>query len=164
MRLHRGQRLGAGRLPQSDFFAGTVLDQLGAAGDQIVEQDHLRIGPGGGCRLHRLAVVGQQQGIDGVGLGELATGPGKITRKARVDHADGDGRLVQGGDKLPVVRPGGFADDVDRCPAAGEDLDQGSITGGVIGDGGGNGELGATQVDGGFGDIGAEVDRRGEHG
>jgi len=94
----------------------------------------------------------------------LAAGPGEVARQAGVDYADEEARLMQGGDELPVVRPGGFADDVDRCPAAGEGLDQGSITGGSVGDGGGNGDMGTSQIDGEFGNIGAEVDRRGEHG
>ena len=71
---------------------------------------------------------------------------------------------MQGRDQGLVVRPGGFADDVDRRRTPGEDLDQGAITSRVIGNEGGNDELGTAQVDGELGDIGAEVDRRGEHG
>ncbi len=71
---------------------------------------------------------------------------------------------MQRGDERLVVRSRGFADDVDRLRATPDDLHQGSITGGVIGNGDGNGEMGTTQIDGELGDIGTEVDRRGEHG
>ena len=164
MQLQRGHGLGAGGLLEAHFLAGAIFDQLGAAGDQVVEQGHLRLGLGRGRRSHRAAIIGQHQGVDLVRLGELAAGPGEVTRQTGVDHTDEDARLVQGGDERPVVRPGGFADDVDRRRAAQQGLDQGSITGGGVGDGGGDGELGTTQIDGEFGDIGAEVDRRGEHG
>jgi len=159
-----GQGFGVGGLLEAVFFPGAVLDQLGAAGDEIVEQRHLRLGLRGGRGLHRAAVIGQKKSVDPVGLGQLAAGAGEVTRQPWVDHAHPHARLVQRGDQRLVVRPGGFADDVDRRRAAAQDLHQGSMTGGVIGDGGGNGEMGTTQIDGKLGDIGTEVDRRGEHG
>jgi len=164
MQLQLGQRLGTGGLPQSDALADAIFDQLGAPGDEIVEQGHAWIGLGGGCGPHPLAVVCEQQGIDAVGLGELAAGSGEVTRQTWIDHTDGNlGMVKRGGERL-VVRPGGFADDVNRPRTAGSELDQGSITSRAIGDGVGNGEMGTTQIDGGLGDIGTEVDRRGEHG
>ena len=109
-------------------------------------------------------IIGQEKGIDAIGFGELAAGAGKVARQAGIDDADGDAGLVQGSDEGLVVRPGGFADDVDGLGTFNKALAQESKAGGVIGNGGRELHAGTTQIDGEFGDIGAEVDRRGEHG
>ena len=137
---------------------------MGAPGNEFVEQGHAWIGLGGRRGLQCVAEIGEQQGVDGIGLGEPAAGAGKVARQPGIDHTDQDIRLVQGGDERPVVGPGGFADDVDRRRTFSDDFDQDTVTGGVIGDGGGDGEMGTAQIDGEFGDIGTDIDRRGEHG
>ncbi len=77
MELQGGPRFGVGGLQEAVFFPGAILDQLGAASDEVVEQRHLHIGLRGGCRLHRPAIIGQKKRIDLIGLGEFGRGSGR---------------------------------------------------------------------------------------
>lgn len=145
-------------------LASTVLHQLGAAGDEIVEQDRVGIGLGRGVGPHGASVVSEDEGIDGVGLGELTTGAGKVADEPGIDHANEDDRLVQSMDESPMIGPGRLADDMDGRGALGEDFKQQAKTGRSIGDGGGDSKKGATQFDGIFGNISTDVDRVSNHG
>ncbi len=131
VKTHRRQEFGPRGLIEPVALAGPVFHQLSAAGDEIGEQDHLRVGFWCGCGLHRLAVIGEQRGINGIGLGEFVAGAGQT----RVDHADRDSGLVQGRDEGLLVRPGGFADDVNRPRTLAEAFKQEPKTGCGSGDG-----------------------------
>src|ERR1700733_14315044 len=62
------------------------LDELAPAGHQLTEQPGLRIGEGPGRRLHRLGEVGNDGGIQGIGLGQPCGGPGEVSDLSRIDH------------------------------------------------------------------------------
>ena len=68
-------RLGQALLPLP--LGDDHLDDLPAAGDEIGQQPRLRIGQRPNLRLRRLDEVGDDAGVDRIGLGPLGRAPGR---------------------------------------------------------------------------------------
>jgi hypothetical protein len=114
--------------------------------------------------METASVIGQDRRIDFIGLGQAILGAGKIARAAGVDHADGQAGGVERGDKIAVVPAGGLADDLHGTRGPREGLDQRAIARGGVGDGPGQGQLAAGELDLVLGHIGPDIDRGGDHG
>ena len=74
-------------------FGGEHLHQLASAICQGFQFPGLRVCQGPWGRPHSLGEVGQDQGINGVGLGQFPHSLGKVSDLARVD--DGYGQISQ---------------------------------------------------------------------
>jgi len=87
------------------------VDDLAATGDEGSERDAAVVDMGDLCRPHRSGEVENDAGIDLIGLGQTAAGPGEIADLAGID--DGDRNI--GGHQRPdgrhLVTAGGFDDD-----------------------------------------------------
>jgi hypothetical protein len=141
-------------------FALEEILEFAAAGDEFGQALMGWVGHGIGRGLKASAVVGEDGGIDGVGLGEVAAGAGVVADQAGVEAADGDAGLVEGLEEEVFVAAGGFADDVDAgdLREVAEELavaGAGVVVAGVLED-----RMG-TEVEGEFGDVEAEMDGRG---
>jgi hypothetical protein len=62
--------------------------------------------------LQGLAVGGEDGGINVIGLGALAGGPGEVPDAGGVQDADRKLGLMQRGDHVAFVTAGGFTDDM----------------------------------------------------
>ena len=107
------------------------------------------------------AKVGEDFGVEPIGLGEQPAGAGEVADLARIEDADGQAVAVERGDQGVLVAAGGLAEDLDAGLERLESGGEGGQAGGVIGDGEGLVEEAA--VDGGFGDIGTEIDTHWVH-
>jgi hypothetical protein len=143
-------------------FLGEQVGELSSTGDQFGEGLGLGVRGRFRGRLNHFAEVGQNVGIDGVGLGKGAEATGEVADLARI----GDDNVVAGleefGGKGLFVAAGGFEDDLgDGEVFQGEDEVAMALTGVEIVAlelGGPRGDLKR-----GFGDVDAE-EKRGRHG
>ena len=76
--------------------------------------------------------MGQDGGVDGVGLGELAGGAGEVADLTRVDDGDGDADGGEGGGDGHLESAGCFEDDEGDAQGQ-EPLDEVGVPGGVVG-------------------------------
>jgi hypothetical protein len=122
----------------------------------------------GRCRrfwLHGASIISQEQSIDGIGLGEPAPSPCKITGEARVDHADIDLGLMQEPDKRSVIRGCGLANDMNGRDAFADAFEQDLKPCRGIGDGCRQRQAKASKLKSGFGYIDSDdVDFFSDHG
>ena len=114
------------------LLGGEHADELAAAVVQLAEfQDFLgRQGPDDGG--DDLAEVGQDAGVDGVGLGELAGALGEVADLAGVDDDGGQAGGEQGADGGLLVRAGRLEDDAlgREGPRPGDEfVDAGGVVG-----------------------------------
>ena len=87
MRLDPGSQGGAGGAP-AIAFADQHRDQLPAPGDQVTQGLGLGVGQRSQLRSDRLGEVGQDLGVERIGLGQAARGAGEVAHLARVDDHD----------------------------------------------------------------------------
>ncbi len=80
----------------------------------------------GGRWLEEPAIVGQDEGVNAVGFGEQATGPGKVTHLAGIDQRERDLLLVEGFQEWIFISAGGFTDHLDRTAATAEGCARGA--------------------------------------
>ena len=158
----RDQRSFEGRSGEGELEMFAMVEELGADGHELVAQGNELaervsggIGSGRGLGLHGRAVVGQDAGINGIGLDEAALCPSEVTDPLRIDHAESNGVLLQVGDELSLVAPGGFDDHLAtrgqqgaEPPKAGGGVRQ---TAGLIEE---------ETIQGGFGNIDSDLDLR----
>ena len=112
-----------------------------------------------------LAKLGEHGGVERVGLGQATLGAGEVAHAARVDDGHGPLRRLQCRDHRLFVAAGRFADDVNAGPLL-QPPQQRAMPLGLVG------ELAAlrpggterTQIQGGFGDIQADIDNGLRHG
>lgn len=108
------------------------------------------------------AKVSQHPGIELISFGENAPGAGKVADLARVDDAYGNLLVVEKSNELVLVAAGGLTDHMDLVSlepfGAGEELGKAA---GVVGDG--ESLIKQTAINGRFGHIGAEINRRRRH-
>lgn len=130
------------------------VEELEAAPGQL-GQPGLRGGRGGrGRGLEDPAVVAQDRGVEGVGLGAQALGAGEVAHAPGFDHADGNLRGLEGADHGLFVAAGGLADDVRAGPRA-QELAQPGVALGVVGEG--VGLAGQVELQGSLGHVEADV-------
>ena len=107
------------------------VQELGARADQFGQLLFLL---GAGHRSFGLefgAVVGENGGIDIIGLGALAQGTGEVSDPGGIKHTDWDVGGVQASDQLPFITAGGFTDDVNGGVAA-HKFNQPAMAGGSV--------------------------------
>ncbi len=129
----------------------TQIIELSAASDQFGQFVSLRCGVRLGHGFDQLCELGQDLGIDGIGLGPLSHAPGKITHLAGIDYDHGHTGTEQLGREGAFIAAGGLQDNRgDGMAAEGltqlpvslggvgqiefEDLGAGGHTEGVLGD------------------------------
>jgi hypothetical protein len=109
------------------------LQHLATAGQERVEGMGRVIGQRARGRANALGEQGQDVGIDPIGLGELAGGPGKVPDLARVgDNQRQPGRR-QGRHRGTLVSAGGLEDE-ERWGVAAQPLDERLEARRIIGD------------------------------
>ena len=150
------RRVGAGA--QAVGLHDLHLQQLLAAGQQGVQGPHLGRGQRPGLGADGLGEVGQDLGVDAVGLGQPAGGLGEVAGLAGVDRGGRDAGDLQGGQQGQLQAAGGLDDDQGRGQGL-EPGDQGGDAGRVVGVAGhlAAGPGGGVEV--GLGDIDADEDR-----
>jgi hypothetical protein len=121
-----GEAFGLLPLGDEDF------QDLHPAADQFGQLLFLFRAGRGGFGLQRLAVGGQDGGINVIGLGPLTGGPGEVADTGGVQDADGHFGFMQCGDDVAFVTAGGFTDDV-NASLRGEEFKQPAMTGGGVG-------------------------------
>ena len=120
--------LGVGDVPAIGLL-GSEVDELSPASDELLDFGLFFGGFLGGRRLHLFGEESQDAGIDAVGLGDQAQGPGEIADPFGIDDGDVVAGIEEVGDDLALVAAGGFEDDetiggigeqlagAARCPA-----------------------------------------------
>ena len=122
--LDAGQDNGAGHVAALEF-RGAHLDHLATAGSQG-RQVAVSLGGGrlGGDRCH-LAVAGNDEGVQAVGLGQDALGAGEVPHGPGIHHGHGQAGFPQEGGCQGFVAAGGFQGDEGRVQGQ-QAEDQGS--------------------------------------
>ena len=151
-----------GGTPEAVLFGRPHGDQLPPPCQQGAEFVGLGIRQGPGGRPHGLGKMGQGPRVEGICLGQLSGGFGKVTGLARIDHRH---RQSGGGQRRhhgPLVAPRGFKDNQGGRHGL-EALHQGSNPGVIVGHGPtfAGGPQGDIEL--GFGDIDTNKTRRGRH-
>ena len=108
------------------------LLELAAALDQRGQPVGQRAGWRGGTRAHGGAELGDDGGVDRVGFGSPATGPGVMPDASGLDDAGGDPRCPDGADRGLFVTAGGLTDELDGGMFL-EEAYQSAVAGGRIG-------------------------------
>jgi hypothetical protein len=148
-------------LMATGFFYGALGDEMLALSEQTFQAQQMRRQGQRRCGSVDAAVFGKDEGIEPIGFGQEATGAGQIADLARVDHTDGDAMSVEIRDEGSLITAA-FANDVHLAVGSGEAAAQEGEAGGRIG----NGEVLLLEValDGGLGEVCAEIDKRRRHG
>ena len=97
-----------GALPRRFCSAVRMATNGRRRAKQGAEFVRLRVGPWPWGWPDGLGNVGQRAGLEGLRLGQLPRGVGKVAGLARIDHRDGQTRRRQRGHHGPLVAPGGF--------------------------------------------------------
>jgi hypothetical protein len=115
-------------------FHGAGMDELTAALGHGRQLPLLGRKPGRHFGFEVGAIVGEDGGIDGIGFGAPALGPGEVTDAAGFDDADGNiGGLKRQHDRL-FIAAGGFTNDV-RSAVRAQQFEELGMTFGIIGEG-----------------------------
>jgi hypothetical protein len=108
------------------------LDELAATGEQGGEMLLLGIGEGPLGRTNGLREMGEQSGIELVGLSKLAGGFGELASLAWIDHGDCQAGGGEGGHGEHLIAARGFQDDEggsERFELVKQGVDPGVIVG-----------------------------------
>ena len=114
MRLQVGPDRGGRPLLPPIVLGDSHRHQLATAIEQRLEVARLLVGQVAGLRPDRLGVVGQDTGVDGVGLRMLADRAGKVADPARLDDPDRHSGLGEGHDRRPLQPAGRLKQDQGR--------------------------------------------------
>jgi hypothetical protein len=117
----------------------------------------------GGRWLEEPAIVGQDEGINTVGFGEQATGPGKITHLAGIDQRERDLILVEGLQEWIFISTGSFTDHLDRTAATAEVAQEALMTLVIMRKSVSGQVCQRAGIEGEFGNIQAQIERRSFH-
>ena len=90
-------------------------DQLSTSGEQLTQMLGLGIGQRAQLQRDGLSEVGQDGGVERVGLGQPAGGAGEVANLARVDHHHRQPRRGQLRDQRPLQTAGRLQHDSCRC-------------------------------------------------
>ncbi len=82
---------------------GAQVNELVTHGAQLGELADARIHRRSGGRVHGTAEVGQDAGVEPIGLGQLALGPGEGPDLPRIKHGDGPPGALESVDQRPFV-------------------------------------------------------------
>jgi len=124
----------AGRRAGAVLLGGEHLDDLASASQDGREFPGFPVGDRPGPGAHRLAEAGEDLGVDLVGLGEPAGGPGEVAGLAGIDHRDRDTGGGQSGGEGALQAPGALEHHHDRArleEPAHERVDADLVVGGV---------------------------------
>jgi hypothetical protein len=137
------------------LFDGVHTDELAAAVAEVAEFEGFlgRQRPDGGG--DDLAEMGQEGGVDGVGLGELSGAFGEVADLAGVDDDGGQAGGEQGADGGLLIRAGRLEDDPfgrEGTHPGDELVDAGGRVVEAFGDGGGS-DVGVEEI---FADVDAD--------
>ena len=113
-------------------WADEDFQDLDPAADQFGQLLFLFGAGRGGFGLQRLAIGGQDGGINVIGLGALAGGAREVPDAGGVQDADGHIGFMQCCDDVTFVTAGGFTDDV-STGVSGQEFKQPAMTGGGVG-------------------------------
>jgi len=94
------------------------VDQLSTPRQDTVEELSGLVGSGARLGPHALGKLGEDGGIEGVGLGESSEGFGEVAPLAGMGHDDGKAGFCEGGDRHTFEAPGGFEHDERRAEGA----------------------------------------------
>lgn len=135
---------------------GLEFDELVTQGDQ--GREFLLLGRAGRIRAagDGGTVEAQQAGIEAIGLGVEAAGSGKVADPGAIEHGDGEGGGVGGGDEPTLVTAGSLDQEVGVRWQAGAELAQARRR---IRDP--LGQRGGVEIEVAFGDIDPDGDERG---
>jgi len=93
------------------FLSDDHVDDLSSACDPLSEFQSELVGQRARLRANRFSVVGQDRGIDAIGLGQLSSGLGEVSDLAWVNHGHRDLGANQSRHDLTFKTTGGFQDD-----------------------------------------------------
>jgi hypothetical protein len=160
-----GEALGHPDDERVAVMLGTVVllndkaDDLLATANQLGEA----LGGGGGLwgerRVDDAAILGEDGGVESVGLGQEALGAGEVADAARVEEAEGDLGGMEGGREVVLIAAGGLAEDVDGARDAVEKSAESLEACGIVAEDAAWDPGVRTEVEGVFGDIDADVGR-----
>jgi len=95
----------------SILFRAEHVDKLSSACDEVLHDDSLGVGKCTNFRVHGLSVLGEDASINGIGFGELASGPGEASHLKWIDDDDGQVGGGEFGDDGSFIVAGCFNDD-----------------------------------------------------
>ena len=102
--------LNVGEVPPIGLL-GAEVDELSSAGDELLDFGLFFRSFLDGCRLYLLSEEGQDPGIDAIGLGHQAQGPGEVAGPLGIDNRDTVAGVGEVGDDFALVAASGFEDD-----------------------------------------------------
>ena len=102
---------GRGGGAQTVLFGGTHLDELPAAADQGGQGQRVGVGQRSDLRPDGIGEVGDDRGVEAVGLGPLTGGLSELPDLAGDNHHHRQPGGGQGGDDRGLVAAGGLQDD-----------------------------------------------------
>lgn len=115
------------------LFPPDELNELRAPGDQRGQRLLLRGPLQGGRGLEPRADLGQGPGVERVGLGQVAQPAGELPGAGRMEHADGDARLLERGAAAAFVAAGRLTDDLHGLAGGGDPRAKRGVAGGGVG-------------------------------
>jgi hypothetical protein len=154
---------GPGGGGQAVLLADAHLHELAAAGQQIAQRAGLGVGDGARFGADGLGEVGQDRGIERVGLGQPADAFGVAARLAGVDDGGREARGGEGGHDRDLVAAGGLQDEGGRLQLP-EPAHQLGDAGLVVGHPEGQAEGPGMDVEVVLGDVDASPESGGGHG
>jgi hypothetical protein len=145
-----------GRLGRGDSqpigFLGSQIDELPSAGDELLDFDLFLGSFLDRRRLYLLCEEGQDAGINAIGLGHQAQGPGEVASPLGIDDGDSKAGVGEVGDNFSFVAAGGFEDD-ETIGWTGEQLTELLMSGWRVGEGVGLPSGEEVEIERGFGDV-----------
>ena len=123
--------------------------------DQGAQFDEDRIRQRCGCGRERVAIGGQDGGIQGISFSAAALRQREVPDLGGIEDADRQIRCVESGYHGAFIAASGFANDVGAADGA-QDFDQACVACGSVGQG--SLSVLAMELEGGFGDIQANID------
>src|SRR5215210_7605938 len=92
------------------FLGGCHLDDLPPPGEDLLELPGFLVGDGPRGGADGLSEAGEDESVQGVGLGQSTGGFGEVPRLAGVEHEEGDLRGGQGRGECALEAPAGLQD------------------------------------------------------